>query len=234
MRLGGYFSLSASASGPAKTHVRSAGKSTFQSLAPGVQAGVKAGLLFALKQEQVKHVRLKTCHSIAEVAASAAGPGCASWPELLPSIFELAQGSSSSPGSREVALKLFKSVVDYAGSEAVAPHSEQLLAVLSALLGEGSAGAAGSGAVRTAALYATCAMIGALEEAAQLDAFKSTVGPMLAVLQAAFAEGEEGAQEVLQALIELVECRPHFFRNHLDAACHAMLSIISHQQLQQA
>lgn len=198
--------------------------SVWRYLPPATQTGVKAGLLFALTQEQELPVRNKIGHVVAEAARLGAGDGAQQWPELLPKIFELA--ASPSPAVRASALKTFRSIATTAGGGAVAPHAGTLVGVLPTLLADADP------AVSVAALESFCAVVENLTGAAR-DQYTALVPALVKVLERSFAAGEEFARDVLKALIAVLDSSPHFFRAHLEAICTPMLQIIREANLEE-
>jgi hypothetical protein len=230
------------------------------------QAAVKQELIAALTSEPVRSVVLAIGDAVAEIGAEAfdrqaaaqtagdaAGAAAAGWPELLPTLLQLAGGAATTnPACVEAALAVVADLADPAIGQ-LAPHLGSLHALINrALSGGGAEGAAtpaASGDVQAAALRAMVNVVAALSEdeggtasglsTAQRkearDSFQALVPQALAALGRALSAGDEDvAQELLELFVALADAEPRFLRKHLPEAVDAMLAVASADQLEPA
>lgn len=200
--------------------------SVFVNLQAPLQQQVKAALLATLASEQSTVLCKKICHVVGQVASACADEGFRGWPEVLPAVFQLAQAGNEA--KRELALYLFKQLVQYVGSMGVSPHVTSLQPVLGQLLKDPSA------RVATAALQGIAAVIAELEQEADRRHFLVLMPGVLHALERALSPGgdEGAAQDALRSLTEVVEKAPSFMRDFLEPSARAMLAIIQHDQFE--
>ena len=190
-----------------------------------MRAGMKSLLLSCFLGESDGGVRRKICHALADVAAVVAGEGAKDWPELLPAIFTLS--SDANEARREASLFMFTALIDFTGDQIITPHTVQLQGILARLLVDPSL------PVSVAALKAVCTMINTLDDDESRAGFKAFVPPMIKILEGTLTKAvndsdEDLAQEVLKALIDVVQQHPEILRPHIEIVCHAMLVIVNH------
>ena len=189
------------------------------------RTGMKRLLLSCFVGESDGGVRRKICHALADVAAIVAGEGAKDWPELLPAIFTLCSDANES--RREASLFMFTALIDFTGDQIITPHVVQLQGILATLLVDPSL------TVSVAALKAVCTMINTLDDDESRAGFKTFVPPMIKILEGTLTKAvndsdEDLAQEVLKALIDVVQQHPEILRPHIEIVCHAMLVIVNH------
>lgn len=149
-------------------------KDSWTRLDAASQNAIKDGLLASLATAgSIPSVTNKLCHTVAEVALLAAGPGGAQWPALLPRVFDLAR-SGDAP-TRVIAVTLFGKLSEYAGDALLSPHGPTLQALLPPLLQDAD------NRVRTASLGAIIALLAAIEDDAVRAPFQSLVPGMMKV-----------------------------------------------------
>ena len=151
----------------------SAGTSTWALLSLEAQTSLRDELLAVFATEPTDSVRRKISHAIAETALYAAGPGCANWQALLPSIF--AQAKATDASKRRSALVLFRSLAEYAGEEVLVPHVATLESLLPPLLQDTDNG------VRIAAMSGTIALLRCIEADDVRNRFTGLVPAMMKV-----------------------------------------------------
>lgn len=186
------------------------------------QVATKAGLLAAFSSETQRFLQEKIAHTVAEVAATSGGPACSGWPELLGSVFTLAQAPAAN--QRCMALYVFSRLAEYDGPKLLAPHADKLLPVMTAMLGDAD------NSVRVAAMQATISLIAALdadepEVKAARTASQALIPKLLDVMQKALGTDEIVARDALASLIDLVRMDPHFLRPHIETACRTMVLV---------
>ncbi|CAM9197764.1 unnamed protein product, partial [Sphacelaria rigidula] len=162
------------------------------------------------------------CHAIAAAAAPTAGP----WPELLPVVVHAAQ-------SPEVT----KKVMAFYLLETMSGTSPEMISQQAASLLQQVCAAALSNPsqlkVASAAFTASAALLQNLTDEQEQAQFQSLLPQMLQVLSAQLSAGEElGAQEMLEALAQLADVLPLFFRNTVAQLTQAMLTVGSASQLE--
>jgi hypothetical protein len=148
------------------------------------------------------------------------------WPELLPFVF----GCASAPDPRlvEAALLIFASLASLLAAP-LRQYLGTLHGVLSTCL------ASPSTDVAVAAVRATAAFVASVESPAERDAFQSLVPAMLAAIAASLNAGDEaGAQDAVEAVMEVAEDHPRFLRRHLADVVSAMLSVAEADSLEPA
>jgi hypothetical protein len=200
-------------------------KLIWNSFPQDMREGWKTLLLNCFLGEVDGGVRRKISHTLADVAAIVAGEGAKDWPELLPAIFRLCSDSDES--RREASLFMFTSLIDFTGDTIITPHAAQLQSILAGLLVDPSL------TISVAALKAVCTMINSLEDEGSRAGFKAFVPPMIKILEGTLSKAatdgdEDAAQEVLKALIDVVQQHPEILRPHIEIVCHAMLVIVNH------
>lgn len=194
------------------------------------QAATKSGLLAAFSTETQRFLQEKIAHTVAEVAATAGGAACSAWPELLSTVFTLAQAPA--PAQRCMALFVFSRLADYSGPTLLAPHADKLLPVMTAMLADAD------NTVRVAAMQATIALIAALdadtpEVKAARAASQALIPKLLDVMQKALGTDEVVARDALASLIDLVRLDPHFLRPHIETACRTMVLVAEAEGLEE-
>lgn len=161
-----------------------AGGGAWARLDAGAQATIKDGLLAALASSgSLPSVVNKLCHTIAEVATVAAGPGGAQWPGLLQRVFALAAAGDAP--TRVLAVTLFGKLSEYAGDSLMAPHAATLQGLLPPLLQDAD------NRVRTAALGAIIALLAAIEDDGVRAPFQTLIPGMMKVR---WSRGEGGGE----------------------------------------
>lgn len=167
--------------------------------------------------------RLNTGHLIAEVAVTAAGPGCVQWSDLLPTLFEYA--SSDAANDRKEALTIFLRLAEYAADSLLETHVKQLYEMMEALLSDSDA------QVALTSLHVTCGLICRFKNLDNKLIFEPLIPQLINILEATLnatfsGKGdEEDARMVLKDFIDVVTYEPALIRPHLEEACTAMLSI---------
>lgn len=184
-------------------------------LSPESTRHTQQQLLKAFVNEPTDNVRRKICHAVAPLAARSIN----TWPELLPSTFQLLKHQEA--GRRESAFFLVNKLCEYA-DEAMFPHSQQLYEAFTAGLKDQTQG------VRIAALQAGASFLLAIRqgEPAQRAPFEALLGPMFGVISGALNSNEELAtRESLKSLIELARVNPAAFRGALDDMVRGMFVV---------
>jgi hypothetical protein len=188
----------------------------------------------------------------AAAAGDAAGAQAAGWPELLPTLLQLAGGASSSSSAVEASLAIVADLAEPAIGQ-LAPH----LAALHALIGAALSSSGGdaptattatpNGDVQAAALRAMVNVVAALSDdnddgssglttsqrKQARESFQALIPAALGALGRALSSGDEAvAQELLELFVALADAEPRFLRKHLPEAVDAMLSVAGAEQLE--
>lgn len=197
----------------------------YETLSQHEQAQFRAQLLAALSKELSLPVGRMLCHVVAQVAKAAAGPGFSQWPDLLNTVFSMAQNQGN-PAIRRVAMFLFKELVAYTGVAGIGPHAAALKPVLAGLLNDPSPPVA---ALALAGVAKVILILPDELRSTYLDLMPSA----LAVLERTLSPGgdESVAREALLVLVDIVLGAPAFMRDFLQPAANAMLTIINHEGL---
>lgn len=177
-----------------------AGK-VWATLPADLHTAIKAHLLHSLTAEPVTNVRHKVCHAIAEVAyvchLQVAG---GTWPELLQSMFALAQ--SPTQPERLMDLYLFRCLAESACEPCLQPYAAQAKALLAALLADADA------AVRLSAAEAVLEVAFFFEDDAVRNTYSDLLPAILAILQTGVMAS--GSDLALQCIVGEFCCSLRF------------------------
>ena len=212
-------------------------KSTYWSRLSGpVKAEVLQGLTKALTSETARPVLRQLYGLIPEVYQhlSESGEAGALWGNLLPTVFTMA--SSTVEVLRVGALEVFSQLALLVGSGLFRAYYEVVQKLVAGALADGSY------SVKLAGLRAAVAFLEAMEKNDDeeeekekekekkkgcLAGFRALMPGMLGVVEGAIRESrEEDANAALEALVELAETRPVFFRAGMEQVVAGMFAIV--------
>ncbi|KAI0566660.1 Importin beta [Gracilaria domingensis] len=182
-----------------------------------VKHHVKTRLLMGIRAQAPRDVRRKLCDTISVLAGPLIEKSPSQWPELFPTLFELTKSPTSY--ERESALYIFAQLAEFLEQNVFAPHLPTLKVALHSGLRDAEL------PVSLAALRATTALIGVLEESL-CNEFVDLIPLMLQPVQRAVTSGnEEDAKNAIEMLIEVVESEPCFYKKDLPDVCGVMLEV---------
>ncbi|KAL5074443.1 hypothetical protein RYX36_013427 [Vicia faba] len=196
-------------------------------LTASTQSTLRSLLLSSLHQEPVKSIAKKLCNTVSELASALLSEDLASWPNLLPLLFQL----FTSPDARlqEISLLVFAQLAHYIG-ETLIPQLSTLHSVFLRSL----SAATSSSDVRIAALDASINFVQCLSNPSDRDKFQDLLPLMMQTLTEALNSGQEAiAQDALELLIELAGTEPRFLRRQIVDVVGAMLQISEAESLEE-
>ncbi|XP_073221997.1 uncharacterized protein [Cicer arietinum] len=195
-------------------------------LSPSTQSTLRSLLLSSLHQEPVKSIAKKLCDTVSELASALLSDDLASWPDLLPLLFQWVTASDTR--LQEISLLVFAQLAHYIG-ETLLPQLSTLHSVFLRCLG-----ASTSADVRIAALAASINFVQCLSNPSDRDRFQDLLPLMMQTLTEALNSGQEAtAQEALELLIELAGTEPRFLRRQIVDVVGAMLQIAEADSLEE-
>ncbi|KAL5077138.1 hypothetical protein RYX36_016122 [Vicia faba] len=186
-------------------------------LTASTQSTLCSLLLSSLHQEPVKSIAKKLCDTVSELASALLSEDLASWPDLLPLLFQL----FTSPDDRlqEISLLVFAQLAHYIG-ETLIPQLSTLHSVFLRSLSAATL----SSDVGIAALAAGINFVQCLSNPSDRDRFQDLLPMMMQTLTEALNSGQEAiAQDALELLIELAGTEPRFLRRQIVDVVGAML-----------
>ncbi|KAL5058955.1 hypothetical protein RYX36_030559 [Vicia faba] len=196
-------------------------------LTASTQSTLRSLLLSSLHQEPVKSIAKKLCDTVSELASALLSEDLASWPDLLPLLFQWV----TSPDARlqEISLLVFAQLAHYIG-ETLIPQLSTLHSVFLRSL----SAATSSSDVRIAALAASINFVQCLSNPSDRDRFQDLLPLMMQTLTEALNSGQEAiAQDALELLIELAGTEPRFLRRQIVDVVGAMLQISEAESLEE-
>lgn len=184
---------------------------------------VKNQLLSGIRADIRQDLRKKICDTIAVIGAPLVDKDPCQWPELLPTLFELARSTSSH--ERENAMNVFSQLAEFVDAKAFVPHLATLKTAFYTCLSDSDL------FVQLAALRATCSLLNLLESKL-CNNFVDLVPHMLRPIQETVSAGkEEEARSAIEMLVDVVENEPKFWKKDLPVVCNLMLEVASNKNL---
>ncbi|CEM06397.1 unnamed protein product [Vitrella brassicaformis CCMP3155] len=186
------------------------------------QSQIKATLLERIVKEDSHLVRVAIAHVVSAVARVDYGEWGAELLNFLNQCME-----SGEEGPREVAMMVFGSVIDNMETN-IANYFNQFVVVFNKGLNDAS-----SMKVRIAAVKAVSSLTQIVETEEQATAFKTLIGPLVRVVEAALQQGhEDTAVLAIEIFDDLVECNVVFSAQDLPDIVKFMLHIAANTHLQ--
>ncbi|KAL5065352.1 hypothetical protein RYX36_027089, partial [Vicia faba] len=199
----------------------------YPNLTASTQSTIRSLLLSSLHQDPVKSIAKKLCDTVSELASALLSEDLASWPDLLPLLFQL----FTSPDARlqKISLLVFAQLAHYIG-ETLIPQ----LSTLHSIFLRSLSAATSSSNVRIAALAASINFVQCLSNPSDRDRFQDLLPLMIQTLTKALNSGQEAiAQDALELLIELAGTEPRFLRRQIVDVVGAMLQISEAESLEE-
>lgn len=186
-------------------------------LTPAMAGEIRNLLLSTWSNETNKLVFKRLAHMLAQLSL------IGKWTDLIPTLVTISQSNVE----QCLALLYFVEITsDYS------PESIQLnLNQLGGFLGQSIMSADRS--IQIATARATCACIVCLEDENQRNSFRAALGPIMNVVGACLANGDESdASSIMDHLVTIANIQPVFFKGMVDNVVSAMLSIANSSSLE--
>jgi len=194
---------------------------TWRSFTPQNQTTVKQTLIQVMGNEESIVIPRKVSHTIAQLSSLLLTEHM--WPEIEPFVFSMC--NSSFDQHREIGLGLLDQLLEYCGASFIS-SLQQLVQIFSTRLDDSRP------SVRPIALNAVCSCLTQLHSKEDIQSLKPLLPKMMKILEFLLVEGDEPtACSVLEALANVADHQPQFFRDSLAEVCHVMVLIASNESL---